>query len=560
MLRELISSAIVAAGCIALYTPVSAQDTAEIAFWQSVHDSGSIAQLKAYIDAYPNGTYRSLADIKISELAGGTPVVQSSSGVDTVDVRTSQAQAECDRLAGHKWDETLPVKPTGFEALKAHAEEAIRACSIAHENSADPRYTFQLARAIWAGGDGPGAVRFYEQATAKGHARATYRLARAYNEALFGLTQDIPKALQLFRKAADLGQAIAAHEAGWILLNGLGDTEIDEASAYRYFQQALADGENKSLYPAGFMYQNGYHVERSTSKAIEYYRRSIESTSFYRNTVRRLLSDILLKEMLTQQLYNPYGNAAPIMEEAFSLLKDRAGANQAAHDEYLERLMRTLSQIGETAAIDAYTNLEATLLIAYWGELLDQFSPWLTAALDERYARFPSSYPAQFPEANAQLTDAYMNAIEEVIYGALAHGLREKYSETNPARECVNFDAQGNSGNLTVQVRNTCDKPVDVAALLLAEQTNGGAKSRREVFEVELQQGALENFVLRTEFGAGATMKWLGEACYADAETFRPSWETGGHFCGYLLPLSNSKVVPLMNHVSDLRDAIISSK
>jgi hypothetical protein len=55
-----------------LAVPARAQDQGEIAFWESIKDSKSPAELQTYLDAYPNGTFAALARIRIKALAGGT--------------------------------------------------------------------------------------------------------------------------------------------------------------------------------------------------------------------------------------------------------------------------------------------------------------------------------------------------------------------------------------------------------------------------------------------------------------------------------------------------------
>ena len=47
----------------AVGTPVLAEDSAEITFWDSVRDSKNPDELKAYLDAYPNGKFAPLARI-----------------------------------------------------------------------------------------------------------------------------------------------------------------------------------------------------------------------------------------------------------------------------------------------------------------------------------------------------------------------------------------------------------------------------------------------------------------------------------------------------------------
>ena len=58
---------------VAFGTPVLAEDSAEITFWDSVRDSKNPDELKAYLDAYPNGKFAPLARIRIKSLGGTAP-------------------------------------------------------------------------------------------------------------------------------------------------------------------------------------------------------------------------------------------------------------------------------------------------------------------------------------------------------------------------------------------------------------------------------------------------------------------------------------------------------
>jgi hypothetical protein len=61
-----------ALGVAGLTLPAYAQQSAEVTFWESVKDSKNPAELQAYLDQYPNGTFSGLARIRIQALRGGT--------------------------------------------------------------------------------------------------------------------------------------------------------------------------------------------------------------------------------------------------------------------------------------------------------------------------------------------------------------------------------------------------------------------------------------------------------------------------------------------------------
>ena len=67
---------------------------AEFLFWETVTATDKPEMYQSYLDAFPNGIFRPLAEIKLSSLT---------------EERTAQENAAmeaCDRLAGHRLDET----------------------------------------------------------------------------------------------------------------------------------------------------------------------------------------------------------------------------------------------------------------------------------------------------------------------------------------------------------------------------------------------------------------------------------------------------------------------
>lgn len=70
LLRSLGAATAFAAVFAALAADAMAADDAEILFWNSVKDSESAAELKAYIEAYPEGDFLALAKFRYTKLTG----------------------------------------------------------------------------------------------------------------------------------------------------------------------------------------------------------------------------------------------------------------------------------------------------------------------------------------------------------------------------------------------------------------------------------------------------------------------------------------------------------
>jgi hypothetical protein len=48
--------------------PLHAQSPGEIAFWESVRDSRNPSELRAYLQQYPNGTFKALAEARLAAM------------------------------------------------------------------------------------------------------------------------------------------------------------------------------------------------------------------------------------------------------------------------------------------------------------------------------------------------------------------------------------------------------------------------------------------------------------------------------------------------------------
>ncbi len=95
---SLLLAALIVVGAPLAFTPgilpAFAQDSgsaADIAFWNSVKDSKSAAEVQAYIDKFPNGTFADLAKLRLKSLQGAAqpqpksaPAAASSSGPSDV--------------------------------------------------------------------------------------------------------------------------------------------------------------------------------------------------------------------------------------------------------------------------------------------------------------------------------------------------------------------------------------------------------------------------------------------------------------------------------------------
>ena len=91
----------------------------------------------------------------------------------------------------------------------------------------------------------------------KGDAEAVTSLGGSYYYGQLGLVKDVPRAVELWTEAAELGSKDAHHELGHTYYYG-DDVEEDKARAIHHWQQAAMEGHVGSRHSLGFAeYDNG---------------------------------------------------------------------------------------------------------------------------------------------------------------------------------------------------------------------------------------------------------------------------------------------------------------
>jgi TPR repeat protein len=168
---------------------------------------------------------------------------------------------DCDRLAAHPDDVTLPSNVTGVPFQNIDAGRAVEACELALAvNAGDPRYQLQLARSLHKADRIEEAVTYYQQAGLQGHPLAQKSLGFAYANGL-GVTQDYTKAAQWHHMAADQGDSDAQHNLGYLYAGGRG-VDLDFVQAHMWYNIAAALGS------AGAAGQRDLLAGRMTNRQI----------------------------------------------------------------------------------------------------------------------------------------------------------------------------------------------------------------------------------------------------------------------------------------------------
>ena len=120
----------------------------------------------------------------------------------------------------------------------------------------------------WQRGDHAAAVAIWQPLAGKNDADALFNLGQAYRLGL-GVTLDLPRAQELFERAARLGHLDAQTSLGLLLFqNG------NRIAAMRWLKSAAERGEPRALLIYGTALFNGDGVERDQVKAYAYVSRA----------------------------------------------------------------------------------------------------------------------------------------------------------------------------------------------------------------------------------------------------------------------------------------------
>lgn len=108
-----------------------------------------------------------------------------------------------------------------------------------------------------------------ESDAAFGNAEAQYQLALRYQDGT-GTPQNLPKAIELFTKAAEQNHAKALHSLGFLYLKGIG-VAVDYKKALIYFEKAASLNFDVAIFNLGKMHEDGFGTEKNYAKAFSLY-------------------------------------------------------------------------------------------------------------------------------------------------------------------------------------------------------------------------------------------------------------------------------------------------
>jgi uncharacterized protein len=177
----------------------------------------------------------------------------------------------CDLAAAHPSDPDR-VGPS-VEFANLDPQRAIPACEQAVADFPDEvRFKTLLARALDKAGRGEEAAALNEAAMQSGSLAAYHNMGNLYRKGL-GVPQDLRKAFELYKYAAERGHPEDQSNVGVMYLNGDG-VEQDLEQARYWLQQAAAQNWADAINRLGLMTLKGQAGNEDATEAFELFERS----------------------------------------------------------------------------------------------------------------------------------------------------------------------------------------------------------------------------------------------------------------------------------------------
>lgn len=179
-------------------------------------------------------------------------------------VLASAMQTECDQLAGSPFDEQRNNQFAPVDIAKIDGT-AVDACRVAFETTGNPRFAYQLGRALNNSNLADQAMTAYDAAVQGGYAAAKVNFGM-----LMGRLGDEQAEFKLYTEAANGGNRLAAYNLGVAYRDGLG-TQPDVNQALTWFQKAASEGDDTAAFNIGAIYDEGQLLPQDDQTAIAWY-------------------------------------------------------------------------------------------------------------------------------------------------------------------------------------------------------------------------------------------------------------------------------------------------
>ena len=179
-------------------------------------------------------------------------------------LKVAATQNDCDRLAGSPFDQQRngEFAPVNIDDID---QSAVGVCRTAFETSGNPRFAYQLGRALNKTQEADQAMSAYDTAV-----QAGYPAAKVNFGMLMGRLGDAEAEFNLYTEAAQSGNVLAAYNLGVAYRDGLG-TQPDVSKAMTWFEKAASEGDDTAAFNIGAIYDEGQLLPADDQTAIAWY-------------------------------------------------------------------------------------------------------------------------------------------------------------------------------------------------------------------------------------------------------------------------------------------------
>lgn len=118
------------------------------------------------------------------------------------------------------------------------------------------------------------AVDYYRKAAELGRASAQNKLGICYQEG-FGVEENISEAIKWYRKSAENGDLGGQSNLGYCYFEGIGVTQSYQ-EAIKLWRKAADQGDDYAQYYLGVCYENGYGVKQDCKVAADWYSKAAQ--------------------------------------------------------------------------------------------------------------------------------------------------------------------------------------------------------------------------------------------------------------------------------------------
>jgi serine/threonine-protein kinase len=179
----------------------------------------------------------------------------------------------CDAAAASPFDKDRPHSITAIPSDKIDPSIAVPACEAAAKAAPDDgRMLFQLGRSYGAAKDYEKAMAAYRRADELGIALATNNIGALYSDGL-GVKEDKAEARTWFQRAATEGLAFAMKNIGELYQSGTGGQQNYEL-ARQWYERATAAGDLEAMVQLGLLHEEGLGVTKDPVEARHWYEKA----------------------------------------------------------------------------------------------------------------------------------------------------------------------------------------------------------------------------------------------------------------------------------------------